>query len=276
MTGCQRTAEFFGVEIYSIIQPSDTIISCRPFKPIVKVLYSGVQSISAVCTLRARIWRYKINLDSLGSVSMDTTKPISVYDTFDVVTPTSGMHLETLPEWHPVWSDVYRVGQHHTIEITAHIAFCMMSVNDRFIDDFIVKARSHDLQVNYVGLLNSYGNVAIPDDTISVGISYKPISIVSNSPLGPTAIFRSWCKIIRLPINMIIYSRYLDITLQPGQDTCIAYQTYWTPADSGLYKISSWVQTRLGVDSIPDNNNIERCFYAKLTSSEADIYKNSQ
>jgi len=274
--GCLKNTEHFDGSICSIIQPGDTVISCRPFKPIVKVLYGGFHSKAAVCTLRARIWRYKINMDSLGSVSMDSTKPISVYDTFNVTTITPGIHLETLPEWHPVWSDIYRVGQRHTIEITAHIAFYMMSVNDRFIDDFIVKARSHDLQVNYVGLLNSYGNVAIPDDTISVGISYKPVSIVSNSPLGPTAIFRSWCKIIRLPINMIVYSRYLDKTLQPGQDTCICYQSGWVPPDTGLYKITSWIEMRLGVDSIPDNNYMERCFYAKLASSEADIYKNSR
>jgi hypothetical protein len=274
MTGCQKTSEFFGVEICSIIQPIDTIISCQPVKPIVKVLYSGVRSISTVCTLRARIWRYEIKMDSLGSISMDTTKPISVYDTFDVVTPTPGIHLETLPEWRPVWSDIYRVGQHHTLEVNAHIDFHLMSVNDRFVDDFIVKARSYDLQVNYVGLLHD--TLVIRSDTINVGEVYNPVSVVSNSPCGPSAYFRAWYKVIRMNTGVLVYSRYLNHTLSPGQYECLYYQSGYVPSDSGMYKMTSYLETRPGVDSVTDNNSIERLFYAKLITVDAVTNKYTQ
>lgn len=276
ITGCLKQSGYRDVSVSSILLPGDTVISCCPFKPTVNVLYSDFHAPPVVCTLSARIWRYEIELDSLGSVSMDTTKPIIVYDTFVVATIMPGINTVTLPAWHPFWSDIYWVGQHHKIEVTAHVVKDWIRSNNVFIDDFIVKARNHDLQVNYVGLLKDRVVVVPEGESLIVGVAYNPVSVVSNSPFGPTASFRSWYKVIRVNTNTLVYSRYLNRTLAAGQDTCIYYQSGWVPSDSGWYKVTSWIQTGPSVDSIPDNNYMERCFYAKLTTSNVGLNKNTQ
>jgi len=261
ITGCLKQSGYRDVSVSSMFLPGDTVISCQSFQPVVGLLYGGPQNETAVCTLKTRIWRYQIKMDSLSSISMDITKPIPVYDTSVVVTLSVGVNIESLPSFHPYWSDIYWAGQHHKIEVTVGMANDQNRSNDMLIDYFIVKARNYDLQVNYVGLLT--GNVAVPDDTISVGVVYSTASVVSNSPSGPTASFRCWYKIIRVNTNTVIYSRYLNRTLAAGQDTCLYYQSGWVPSDSGWYLTQSYLELAPGVDSIFDNNSLERHFYAK-------------
>jgi hypothetical protein len=262
VTGCVRNTDYQSASVVSIVQPQDTIISGQSIQPVIHLSYVGTSNNSTVCTLSVRIWRYKVKMDSLGFISMDTIQSIVEYDTFVVSTITPGINSMRLPAWCPFWSDIYLIGQHHKVEVIAHMVNGLHHINNILIDNFIVKARNYDLQVNYVGLFND--NDVISDDTISVGVTYRPVSNVSNSPLGPTVTFRSWYKILRLPGSTIIYSRYLNGTLQPGQDTCICCQSGWTPNDTGLYKVTSWLETR-GIDSIPDNSLMDRYFYARPT-----------
>jgi hypothetical protein len=268
ITGCLKQSGYRDVSVSSIFLPGDTVISCQSFQPVVSLLYGGPHNETAVCTLKTRIWRYEIKMDSLCSISTDTTKPISVYDTSVIVTLGNGVNIESLPPFHPYWSDIYWIGQDHKIEVTVGMADDQNRSNDMLIDYFIVKARNCDLQVNYVGLLA--GNIATPDDTISGGVVYSPVSVSSNSPMGPSATFRAKVKIIRENTNSIVYSRYQDRTLAAQSYTCIAFQTGWLPSDTGWYLVLSWLETRAGVDSIFDNNSLERHFYAKLPTPDVD------
>ena len=256
------------VEAYSVLVPGDTVRSCSTYIPVVVVNNNGVHVGPELCTLSVKIWRYQMKMDSLCHISMDTTQPIMVYDTWIIVTVNPGSDTFNMPSWHPMWSDVYWVGAHHVIQVSVHMAADQNPSNDTIIDNFIVKARRYDLQVNYVGLLKS--NTVVTNDTVSVGVSYNPVSVVSNSPAGPAASFRSWLKIIRVKTNSVVYSRYLDRTLQPGQYACLYYQSGWVPSDSGLYLERTYLEFRPGVDSIAINNTMERYWFAQLTSKEAD------
>jgi hypothetical protein len=181
-----------------------------------------------------------------------------------------GLDTVFFPPWHPYWSDVklsYGYWTYHVVKCTLKMAGDMNTSNNILNDYTVVKARKYDLQVNYIGLLR--GTLAVPDDTIAVGVSYNPVSVVSNSPAGPTASFRAWYKIIRMKTGTVVYSRYLDKTLAAGQYACLYYYSGWVPSDSGWYKVTSYLETRPGVDSILANNSLERLYYAKLGSTEA-------
>ena len=261
---------FRDVSVDSIVLPGDTVTTCTSFNPIIEIGNNGMHVGAEICTVDVRIWRYKIKMDSLCHISMDTTRPIVVYDTWVVASVDPGSNMVNMPAWHPYWSDIFwgSCTTHHTITATVRMATDTDSTNNMLTKHFIVKARRYDLQVNYVGLLRS--NTVITTDTISVGVSYNPVSVVSNSPSGPAASFRSWLKIIRVKNNAVVYSRYLDRTLQAGQYACLYYQSGWVPSDSGLYLERTYLEFRPGVDSIAINNTMERYWYARLTTHDAD------
>ena len=261
------------IEAYAIIIPADTVRSCSTYTPTVVVKNNGSHVPSQICTLNLKIWRYKIKLDSLCHISPDTTQSILIYDSSIVVTALAGSNTFTFPPWHPLWSDYYLVGQHHRILLWVHTALDQDTSNNHYQKNFVVKARKYDLQVNYIGLLR--GVEVVNGDTISVGVSYNPVSVVSNSPYGPTASFRAWYKVIRMLTGTVVYSRYLDKTLAAGQYACLYYYSGWVPSDSGMYKVTSYLETRPGVDSIVANNQLERLFYARLSTPKLDNNANN-
>jgi hypothetical protein len=188
-----------------------------------------------------------------------------------MVTELSMEEVDTLyfPEWHPYWWDIYWTldPTYHMVIAEVKIAADMNSENDMLNEELIAKGRSNDLQMNWAGLLNGY--TPMHAETLGVG-TYNVASVVSNSPIGPSAKFRAKVKIIRENTNSIVYSKYEDRTLAAQSYTCIAFQTGWLPSDTGWYLVLSWLETRAGVDSIFDNNSLERHFYAKLPTPDVD------
>jgi hypothetical protein len=257
------------VQVTNILVPKDIVHSCSTYTPAIVVRNNGIHAGPALCTLNLKIWRYKVKLDSLCHISPDTTTAIVAYDQSVVITiyPSSDTTIY-MPQWHPYWSDIYWVGQHHHMTATIHMPGDQNSTNDSFAKNFVVKAHDHDLQMNYVGLLR--GNTPVTNDTVIVGVAYNPVSVVSNSPEGPTAFFRTWYKVYRIKDGVVVYSRYLDKTLLAGQYACLYYQSGWVPTDSGFYTVSSWIQTRPGVDLLPENDSMQRTFYARLTTDKGN------
>ncbi|MEO0072774.1 MAG: FlgD immunoglobulin-like domain containing protein, partial [candidate division WOR-3 bacterium] len=225
------------------------------------------------CTVRMRIWRFATKLDSLCHISPDTTKEIVLYDTFVVTTVDPGVNLVNMPPIHFYHADVYWVGHHHRISATISTANDQDPANNSTSKQFIVKAHDHDLQVDYLGLL--FGTQVIPDSIITVGISYNPISVISNSPFGPTASFRTWYKITRMKDNVTVYSRYLDRTLAARQYSCLYFYSGWVPTDSGYYRCETWIVARPGVDLIAENSFSSRVYYARLTTKPTLINEGS-
>ncbi|MBS4015597.1 MAG: choice-of-anchor J domain-containing protein [Candidatus Latescibacteria bacterium] len=261
------------IAIGNITVPGDTVVSCNSFTPTVEVWNQGLHVGPTPCTVRVKIWRYRTRLDSLCHISPDTMQPIVMYDTFVVTIVDPGLNYVQMPAFHPYWSDVYWKGFHHRISASVHSAGDQDTTNNSTWKKFIVKAAANDLQVCYLGLL--LGNIPIPDtDTIIVGTAYNPVSVVSNSPFGPTASFRSWFKITRLKDNVVVYSRYLDRTLLAGQYACLYYYSGWVPTDSGLYECATWLQFRPGVDVIMENNSMQRTYFAKLSTTDAGLINN--
>ncbi|MEO0131842.1 MAG: FlgD immunoglobulin-like domain containing protein [candidate division WOR-3 bacterium] len=261
------------VVIANITVPGDTVISCNSIIPVVEVINSGEHNGPAECTVRMRIWRFATKLDSLCHISPDTTKEIVLYDTFVVTTVDPGVNLVNMPPIHFYHADVYWVGHHHRISATISTANDQDPVNNSTSKQFIVKAHDHDLQVDYLGLL--FGNQVIPDSIITVGISYNPISVISNSPFGPTASFRTWYKITRMKDNVTVYSRYLDRTLAARQYSCLYFYSGWVPTDSGYYRCETWIVARPGVDLIAENSFSSRVYYARLTTKPTLINEGS-
>ncbi|MDW7987123.1 MAG: FlgD immunoglobulin-like domain containing protein, partial [candidate division WOR-3 bacterium] len=252
------------IAIGSIVVPGDTVISCNSITPVIQIINSGEHNSDAQCTVRVRIWRYATKLDSLCHISPDTTKQIVLYDTFVVTTVSPGVNSVNMPPIHFYFADVYWVGHHHRISATVSSTNDQGLTNNATWKKFIVKARSNDLQIDYLGLIRS--NQPLPDSILTAGTSYNPISVVSNSPFGPTASFRTWFKITRMKDNATVYSRYLDRTLLAGQYSCLYYYSGWVPTDSGYYRCETWIVARPGVDMIAENSFRSRVYYVRLTA----------
>ncbi|MEO0075752.1 MAG: FlgD immunoglobulin-like domain containing protein, partial [candidate division WOR-3 bacterium] len=168
----------------------------------------------------------------------------------------------TLAPWHPIWGDLYWLPNptYHHVYANVYMTVDYDRDNDTKEKDFIVKSRSHDLQMNLTGLLRVK---ELAPDTITTGISYNTFSVVSNSPFGPTTQFRAWFKVIRMSTNTTVYSRYLDKTIAPASYMCLFYQSGWVPTDEGLYKVISWIETRPGYNLVAQNDTIVKYYYAR-------------
>jgi hypothetical protein len=252
------------VGVASVIQPADTIMTCSPFVPVVDIVNNDDPPTAEICTVAVDIWRYRMKMDSLCHISYNPADSVLAYTASVVVSVNPGHNeVSMVASWHPTWSDVYWVGGHHVSRVKVRMSGDMNPNNDYLRKIFIVKARSNDLQMNYVGLL--LGNTVVRGDTINADNTYNTVSVVSNSPFGPVATFRIYYKIVKIKDNAIVYSRYLDKTINAGIYSCCYFQSGWGPDDSGWYRASSWIQTRPGVDMVSDNNSIERLFYARIS-----------
>jgi len=263
VTASFATAGHRDVGVANIVKPGDTVVVRNAFNPVVKIINLDFPPANEpVCTVNVYIWRYRVKIDSPCHISNNPLDSALVYSEQRVVPADSGYSYDTFPSWNPLYADLYWLGSptHHVIRATVRMAGDLNPANDSKQKQFIVKSRKYDLQMNYAGLVR--GSVAAPD-TVTAGISYNTVSVVSNSPAGPRASFRSWFKIIKVRTNQVVYSQFLDRTLNPGTYTCLYYPSGYVLVEIGLYKISSYIETRPGVDSTPNNNSVERFIYAR-------------
>ncbi|MEO0227860.1 MAG: choice-of-anchor J domain-containing protein [candidate division WOR-3 bacterium] len=241
--------------------PGDTVITCNDVTPKVEVYNNGSHVGPVPCTVRMRIWRYEIKLDSLCSISPDTLKPIVLYDTFVVVVLNPGLNIVDMPQIHFYWYNIFWVGDHHRVEVTVSSPGDQNPTNNYNWKKFIVKGSNNDLQVSYVGLLKNSIQVIPDGESLKVGYAYNPIAVVANT--SPTASFRSYYKIVRERDGNIVFSRYLDKTLLPWTYACLYYQSGWVPTDTGWYTVTCWLGFRPGVDVNPVNNSMSKRYYVK-------------
>ena len=261
------------VGVAAVIQPSDTIITCSPFIPVIDIINNSSPQQTEVCTVDVNIWYYRVKMDSLCHISCNPLDSMLAWTGSVVESVIPGHNsVSMITSWHPVWSDVYWVGGHHVIRASVRMNGDMNPDNNFMSKNFIVEARDHDLQMNYVGLLNS--NTVVQSDTIGADFTYNTVSVVSNSSFGPTAVFRAYYRIIRNSDNVVVYSKYLDRTLNPQTYTCLYFQSGWVPEQEGWYLVKSWIQARPGIDMVSENNLKERLFYARLGG--ANILSNNR
>jgi uncharacterized repeat protein (TIGR02543 family) len=259
------------VGVDSIIIPGDTALACNSIVPEVEIGNYSIPYRVETCTVDVNIWRYRVKFDSVCHISVNPLDSILVYTSSVIVSIDPGpgstiVSMETI--WHPVWSDVYWISAptYHVIHASVRMDGDENPNNNFKRQVFVVKPRARDLQVTYIGLLRN-GSEPVREDTIIAGTAFNTVSVVSNSPNGVRATFRSYYKIIRLKTNSIIYSRYLDKTLNPGTYSCLFYSTAWVPQDTGWFKLISWIDMRPGLDSIPGNNSLERLVYVRYVTN---------
>jgi hypothetical protein len=250
------------VSVDSIIQPADSVVNRTSFYPIILVGNNSFPTTIETCTLSVKIWRFRVKYDSFCNISVNPLDSVIVYDTFKTITINPGQTRESMPAWRPVYADLYWLSSptYHTIRASVRMAGDMNPSNDSKWKKFIVKPRKYDLQMDYVALLR--GRVLAPD-TLSTGIAYNTAAVISNSPAGPTASFRLWCKVIKVKTNIPWYSQYVDRTLNPKTYACLSTSSGWVPSDTGLYRFYCYIEMRPGVDSTPENNTLERFYYVR-------------
>jgi hypothetical protein len=254
------TVKYIDVGVVTILAPRDTVITCNDYTPMIVISNNGVHTYPALCSVMVKILRYPAQMTSYCNIGPAPTAEV-MYESW-MVTELSMEEVDTLyfPEWHPYWWDIYWTldPTYHMVVAEVKMAADMNSENDMLEEELIAKGRSNDLQMNWTGLLNGYE--AMHAETLEVG-TYNVASVVSNSPMGPSAKFRAKVKIIRENTNSIVYSRYEDRTLAAQLYTCIAFQTGWSSSDTGWYLVRSWLETRDGVDVVPQNNSWEKHYY---------------
>jgi hypothetical protein len=246
------------VGVADVITPTDTIMTCNPFVPVIDVVNNTTPEQVEVCTVSVNIWRYQVKMDSMCHISLNPLDSVLVYSSSVVASVEPGHNNVLMDSWHPYWSDVYWVGGYHTLHASVEMGSDENQVNDSMTSSFIVIGRDHDLQMNWTGLLNGW--TAVNDETLPI-TTYNVASAVSNSPLGPSAPFRAKVKIVRENTNSIVYSKYEDRTIAPFSYLCIAFQTGWMPSDTGWYLVRSEIEARPNVDVILENNTWEKRYY---------------
>ncbi|MEO0092412.1 MAG: Calx-beta domain-containing protein, partial [candidate division WOR-3 bacterium] len=258
---------YHDVEVKSILVPGTTVVTCTPITPEILVGNNRIPAGRETCTLTVKMWRYRVQYDSVCHISMNPLDSVILIDTMFEINIPYGDTIITLAPWHPIWGDIFWISSptYHVIYANVHMELDHNPANDTKQKNFTVQSRDRDLQVNYAGLL--LGKTLVVD-TILTGTSYNTFSVVSNSPFGPTVGFRSWFKVIKVNTGITVYSRYLDRTLAPASYVCLYYQSGWVPTEEGLYKIVSWIETRPGYDLVAENNLIERYYYAKRPMGE--------
>jgi hypothetical protein len=271
------TVRYDDVGVVSILAPQDTVITCNDYTPMVVISNNGVHTYPALCSVMVKIMRYPAQMESsYCNIGPAPTADV-IYESW-MVTELSMEEVDTLyfPEWHPYWWDIYWTldPTYHMVIAEVKMAADMNSENDMLNEELIAKGRSNDLQMNWAGLLNGY--TPMHAETLGVG-TYNVASVVSNSPMGPSAKFRAKVKIIRENTNSIVYSKYEDRTLAAQSYTCIAFQTGWSPSDTGWYLVRSWLETKDGVDVVPQNNSWEKHYYfINSGPSEEGIVKTNE
>jgi len=259
------------VGIVSIPAPGASVPVCTPFNPTVEVYNYTFPVAVEHCTVDIYIWRYPIQIDSLCHISANLTDSILVYSGSVAVDVNSGSNNVQFPSWHPIWTDLTWLGSptYHFIHSSVRMTADQNPDNNDYYKQFNVGGINNDLQVNGAALL--LGSTVVNDDTIRTGTSYNTMSAVSNNAPSGRLTFRSRFKITRVKTGQTVYSRYLDRTLNPMTYSCLSYSSGWVPQDTGWYKITTWIETRPGVDVTPDNNSFERYYYATyLTSGPSD------
>jgi len=255
------TVKYNDVGVVAILAPRDTVITCNDYTPMVVISNNGVHTYPALCSVMVKIMRYPAQMESSYCNIGPVPTADVIYESW-MVAELSMDEVDTFyfPEWHPYWWDIYWTldPTYHIVIAEVKMAADMNSENDMLEEELIAKGRSNDLQMNWTGLLNSY--TPMHAETLGVG-TYNVASVVSNSPMGPSAKFRAKVKIIRENTNSIVYSKYEDQTLIAQSYTCIAFQTGWSPSDTGWYLVRSWLETRDGVDVVPQNNSWEKHYY---------------
>jgi hypothetical protein len=249
------------VSVDSIIVPANTVKVCYPFNPVILVGNNTAPPTVETCTLNLKIWEFRVKIDSLCNISVNPLDTIIAYDSTVIITINPGDTAITMPPFHPTIVDLTWLSSP-----TYHIAAARVSMwNDAVPSNnfkqkkFVVTGRKNDLQVDNAALMR--GSSILRIDTVYTGTSYNAISVVSN--VGTVrATFRNYFKITRMKTSQIVYSQYLDKTLNPLTYSCIYFYTGWVPVDTGLYNVSSWITSRPGVDSTPDNNLFERHYIA--------------
>jgi hypothetical protein len=256
------TIQTTDVSVDSIIQPADSVNNRTSFYPIILVGNNSFPTLNETCTLSVKIWRFRVKYDSFCNISVNLHDSVIVFDTFKIITINPGQTRESIPAWRPVYGDLYWLSSptYHRVRATVRMTADGVPSNDSKRKKFIVKPRKYDLQVNYNALLR--GRILAPD-TLSVGFAYNTMAAISNSPAGPTASFRLWCKVIKVKTNIPWYSQYIDRTLNPKTYVCLSTSSGWVPSDTGLYRFYCYIEMRPGVDSTPENNSLERFYYVR-------------
>lgn len=246
------------ISLDSVIVPSGSVTACNNYTP--SVLVYNPSNSPRSCSVYVRITRYPSRMMSYCNVVIDTNRPIVLYEVRISAILAAGYNTVHLTNWHPYWWDLS-----WTASPTYHTVYGMVSSpndsnlnNNSIMNNFYVTGPSHDLALNWTGLLNGYQ--AVPRDTLEIR-AYNVASVVSNSHLGPALPYRVRVKITKLDDNMIVYQRYLDQLINPMSYACHSFPTGFTPSEPGWYRIQSWLETRPGDDMISENNSAEHLYY---------------
>ena len=257
------TVKYSDVGVVAILAPRDTVITCNDYTPMAVISNNGVHTYPALCSVMVKILRYPAQMTSYCNIGPAATANV-MYESW-MTTELAMGEVDTIyfPEWHPYWWDIYWTSapMRHLVIAEVKMAADMDSTNNTLQNPLIVKGRSNDLQVNWAGLLS--GNNPPPTETIPI-TTYNVASVVSNSPLGPTAVFRAFSRIIRNRDSAVVYSKYLDRTLNPQTYACLYFQSGWVPEEAGWYLVKSWIQARPGIDMVSENNYVERLYYVRF------------
>jgi hypothetical protein len=267
------TVEYSDIELVSILVPRDTLTNCNDYVPAVIVKNNGVHTYPALCSVRVRILRYPVQMTSFCNVG-PATQAVLLCEQWIVTTLAMG-EIDTLfyPTFHPYWSDIYwnATPTRHLVQAEIKTSEDLNRQNNNAENQFIVKARANDLQMSWTGLLNK--NMPVHYETIPT-MTYNLASVVSNSSFGPTARFRVRINVIREIDNVVVYSRYLDRTLNAMSYACIAFSTGWTPTTQGWYKVKSWIEALPGIDIISENSTTEKRYYVASTVAKTENKSN--
>jgi len=260
MTG-SVTVQLRDVGIATILAPRDTVISCNDYQPMVVVGNYGVHAYAEVCTVAVKIIRYPAQMESAYcNIGVDMLHPVVVYDTWKIVEIPVGVETLSFPIFHPYWWDIYWIAKptYHLVSADIKMAGDMNAGNDLSQNQFTVKGRSNDLEMNWTGLVDGY--TPKHSETLTVN-TYNVASVVTNSPMGPTAKFRTRVKIVQEKTNYTVYSRCEDRVLPARTYSCVGFQSGWSPSDTGWYLVRSWVEALPWVDSVVENNAWEKHYY---------------
>ncbi|MCX7757322.1 MAG: choice-of-anchor J domain-containing protein [candidate division WOR-3 bacterium] len=250
--------------ILSIPQPGTSVPICTPFAPTVEVYNYSVPPVTEHCTLDVYIWRYPIKFDTVCQVSRNPNDSILEYSVTVILNNVNpGSNTISLPNWHPQYADLTWLTNptYHVIHARVRMSADQNLVNDRYRKQFNVSGIENDLQVNGLTLLK--GQSLVRTDTVAKAVTYNTMSSVSNNSPTRRITVRSYIRIIRVKTNSVIFSRYLDYTLNPRSYICLLYSSGVTFQDTGLYKMETWIQTAAGADVTPNNNRMEKFFYVK-------------
>ncbi len=251
------TVQYRDVGVVANLAPNDTVVTCNDYVPVIVVSNNDIHHDTEICTLSVRIVRYPIRMESAYcNIEPDLMNPVTIYDAQMIIDLPMGVDTIYMPTWHPYWWDMY--ASHHDVIASITMAGDMDETNNMLTSSFVVQSISNDIQMNWTGVLDIY----TPMHAETIGVkTYNVASVVSTSPGGNDAHFRTWAKIIKEDDNAIVYSRYKDLNMVSGTYYCVPFQSGWSPTEPGWYRVTSWIQALPQYDVISENNSWVKRYY---------------